>query len=301
MELAGNQGNKQKVKEIVKHLGKNKIQGNSYDAVLTAFQMQNAATSDVDFDQLYEQYWFTNITPKVRALDSNVQWTPWYDNATQTPYPADTVGINSVINNPNNLDSLLSWHSQAENFANSAYTPHGSIDFYEPGTARFDSMMNIITSTASVLDGGSKIVDKSALYHIHGEKIWDTDFAKLTLGVNSRIYTPRSDGSLFSDTGNVTIINKEIGGYVGFEKKVLSDQLIIKSSLRLDKNQNFNLLPSPAASLIYNLSENHNIRGTFTSAIRNPTLLNQYMYYNVGRAKLVGNINGYQNLYTLDF
>ena len=274
--------------------------GNSYDAVLTAFQMQNAATSDVDFDQLYEQYWFTNITPKVRALDPNVQWTPWFDNATQTPYPADTVGINSVLNNPDNLDSLLSWHSQAENFANSAYTPHGSVDFFEPGTARFDSMMNIITSTASVLDGGSKIVDKSALYHIHGEKIWDTDFAKLTLGVNSRIYTPRSEGSLFSDTGNVTIINKEIGGYLGFEKKVLSDQLIIKSSLRLDKNQNFNLLPSPAASLIYNLNENHNIRGTFTSAIRNPTLLNQYMYYNVGRAKLVGNIEGYDSLVTIE-
>ena len=274
--------------------------GNSYDAVLTAFQMQNAATSDVDFDQLYEQYWSNNITDKVQALDTNVQWEGFYDNATQTPYPADTAGIFSVINNPDNLDSLLSWHSQAEKFANSAYAPHGSVDFYEPGTARFDSMMNIITSTASVLDGGSKIVDKSALYHIHGEKIWDTDFAKLTLGVNSRIYTPRSEGSLFSDTGNVTIINKEIGGYVGFEKKILSDQLIIKSSLRLDKNQNFNLLPSPAASLIYNLSENHNIRGTFTSAIRNPTLLNQYMYYNVGRAKLVGNIEGYDSLVTVE-
>ncbi len=42
------------------------------------------------------------------------------------------------------------------------------------------------------------------------------------------------------------------------------------------------------------------VRSTFTSAIRNPTLLNQYMYYNVGRAKLVGNITGYEILYTLE-
>ena len=34
---------------------------------------------------------------------------------------------------------------------------------------------------------------------------------------------------------------------------------------------------------------------TFSSAIRNPTLLNQYMYYNIGRAKLVGNISGYDS------
>jgi len=272
--------------------------GNSYDAVLTAFQLQNAATTDENFDYLYEDYWVDNITNRVRDLDPNVQWTPFWDQSTQTAYPADTAAINIVLNNY--LDSLNIWHLEAANYANSEYIPHGSVSFYEPGTARFDSMFNVITSKASVLNGGSKIIDRSALYHIHGEKKWKTNLGDITIGANGRLYTPKSEGSLFSDTGNVAIINKEIGGYLGFEKKILSDQLILKTSLRLDKNQNFYLLPSPALSFIYNIDENHTIRSTFTSAIRNPTLLNQYMYYNVGRAKLVGNINGYDSLVTIE-
>ena len=55
---------------------------------------------------------------------------------------------------------------------------------FEVGTERFDSLLNKITSTASVLDGGSKIVDKSALYHGHAEKIFDSEFAKWTVGSN---------------------------------------------------------------------------------------------------------------------
>ena len=120
------------------------------------------------------------------------------------------------------------------------------------------------------------------------------------MGGNGRIYTPKSQGSLFSDTGTNVIINKEYWGYLGIEKKLLSDQLILKSSIRVDKNQNFDFLPTPAISLIYNLDDNNTLRATFTSAIRNPTLLNQYMYYNVGRAKLVGNINGYDSLVTIE-
>ena len=116
---------------------------------------------------------------------------------------------------------------------------------------------------------------------------------KITLGSNFRIYTPKSNGSLFSDTNGTTITNKEVGGYLGVEKSFLRDQLIFKGSMRLDKNENFKLIPTQAISGIYNINENHTIRSTFTSAIRNPTLLNQYLYYNAGRAKLVGNIEGY--------
>ncbi len=274
--------------------------GDSYDAVLTAFQLQNAATSDEDWDYLYKDYWRDNITDKIRDIDPNINWTPWYDPVTQTGYPADTAAINQLLSQPRYVDSLYVWHQQTAEYANTAYVPFGSESFYKVGTNRFDSLKNEITSKASVLNGGSKIVDKSALYHLHGEKTWDTDFCKITLGGNGRIYTPKSGGSLFSDTGSNVIVNREYGGYFGIEKKFFSDQLMFKASLRIDKNQNFKFLPTPAVSLIYNLDDNNTIRATFTSAIRNPTLLNQYMYYNVGRAKLVGNINGYDSLVTIE-
>jgi iron complex outermembrane receptor protein len=48
------------------------------------------------------------------------------------------------------------------------------------------------------------------------------------------------------------------------------------------------------------LDENQTLRLSFSSAIRNPTLADQYLYYNVGRAVLKGNLNGFDSLVTLD-
>jgi len=266
--------------------------GKSYDAVLTAFLMQDAAASDWDWNDSYREYWSNNITDKVRGLDNSIAWIP------QIGVPFDINAIDSVANlYP---DSLQAWHQETANHANNAYVPEDMLDFFEPGTQRFDSLLNEITLRTSFLEGGSRILDKSALYHIHGEKIFKIDFAKFTLGGNGRLYQPKSEGSLFSDTNGVKITNKEFGVYGGIEKKMFDEKFIVKGTFRLDKNENFKLLPSPALSFIWQPNSKHTIRGTFTSAIRNPTLLNQYMYYNVGRAKLVGNINGYDSLVTVE-
>ena len=42
------------------------------------------------------------------------------------------------------------------------------------------------------------------------------------------------------------------------------------------------------------------LRFGVSSAVRNPTLQDQYLYYNVGRALLLGNLNGYDSLVTID-
>ena len=271
----------------------NEDAGNSYDAVLTAFLMQDAASDDWDWYNRYRGYWTGNITDQVRDLDPNVVWEPTL-GAT-----LDIAAIDSVVDA--NPEQMALWHDEAEAFANEEHGDlGGALAYFEPGTARFDSLLNDITSKSSFLEGGSRIQDKSALYHLHGEKIFDTEFAKFTVGANGRMYTPKSEGALFSDTGGVTIINREFGVYAGLEKRFKDDEWILKASMRLDKNENFNFLPSPALSLIWQPNKEHSLRATLTSAIRNPTLLNQYMYYNVGRAKLVGNISGYDSLVTIE-
>jgi len=277
---------------FVRAYATNEDAGNSYDAVLTAFLLQDAAAEDWDWSERYRQYWSSNIVDQVRDLDQNISWTP------QIGVPFDIAAIDSVV--AANPDLMSSWHEEASDYANSAYSNWGMSDYFEPGTQRFDSLMADITMKTSFLEGGSRIQDQSALYHIHGEKIFDTDFAKITVGGNGRMYNPRSNGSLFSDTGGVTIINREFGVYAGIEKRFNDDKLILKTTIRVDKNQNFDFLPSPAASLIWQPNKKHSLRGTLTAAIRNPTLLNQYMYYNVGRAKLVGNISGYDSLVTIE-
>ena len=255
--------------------------------------MQDAASIDSDWDKRYRDYWTNNVVDQVRALDPNVAWVP------QLGTTFDIGAIDSVV--AANPGLMTAWHDDAEAFANEGFENYdGGKAYFEPGTARFDSLLTEITRKTSFLEGGSRIQDKSALYHVHGEKIFETEFAKFTLGANGRIYTPRSEGALFSDTGGIRIINKEFGVYAGIEKRFLEDKLILKATMRLDKNQNFDYLPSPAASLIWQPSKKHTLRATVTSAIRNPTLLNQYMYYNVGRAKLVGNISGYDSLVTIE-
>jgi pimeloyl-ACP methyl ester carboxylesterase len=196
--------------------------------------------------------------------------------------------------------TLAAFTQEAREFADGEFSNLEMQDYFEPGSQRFDSLLADITTKTSFLEGGSRIVDKSALYHLHAEKIFNTSFAKFTIGGNGRIYTPKSGGSLFSDTNGVRIINREFGFYAGMDKKFADDKFIFRASIRVDKNQNFDFLPSPAASLIWQPNKQHTIKGTVTSAIRNPTLLNQYMYYNVGRAKLVGNINGYDSLVTVE-
>jgi len=93
------------------------------------------------------------------------------------------------------------------------------------------------------------------------------------------------------------IINNEAGIYSGFEKNILGEVLKLSGTLRADKNENFDLNFSPAASIVYKPTNIDIIRFSVSSAIRNPTLADQYLYYNVGRAILIGNLNGHGNKY----
>jgi outer membrane receptor protein involved in Fe transport len=114
----------------------------------------------------------------------------------------------------------------------------------------------------------------------------------VTVGGDFREYLPNTAGTIFSDTGDVKIRNREFGIVAGLEKKLVSDQLTATLTARIDKNENFKALFSPALSLVYAKTPAHVWRVGFSSAIRNPTLADQYLYYNVGRALLLGNVSG---------
>lgn len=141
--------------------------------------------------------------------------------------------------------------------------------------------------------------DRSSLRHIQGQRNIDLNtWGDLYVGGSYRGYTPNSRGTLFSDTGGVRLKVNELGMFVGHKKELGS--FIWNASVRADKNQNFDWLFSPAVSLVYKPNDRTVWRAGLTSAIRNPTLQDQYLYYNVGRALLLGNLNGYDSLVTLD-
>jgi outer membrane receptor protein involved in Fe transport len=75
--------------------------------------------------------------------------------------------------------------------------------------------------------------------------------------------------------------------------------MIVTGTVRVDKNENFPLMVSPALSIVWSPSPTDFARLSFSSALRNPTLADQYLYLDVGPATLVGNLNGAHNLVTV--
>jgi outer membrane receptor for ferrienterochelin and colicin len=313
----------------------NEDAGNSYDAYNTALLMQKAAKSDLDWGKDYNN----SLTQTLSGEIENWYAANSGQGIRLDTIPANKrlSYIDNYWKN-NFADKIAKFHATARDIANSAGIGSVSaLDRFAPGTARFDSAFKAITSLNNT-QGGSRFFDQSALYHAAAEFKFNTDEiynSKLNLDVivggNYRIYVPFSQGTIFKDgnemitlyakdslgnilkqksDGNDSIIgkksngftqitNQEFGMYIGFERKFLDNKLKMSVTNRVDKNQNFNWLWSPAATMVY--TKNKNVfRFSLSSAIRNPTLTDQYFNLNVGRATLLGNLNGFKNLIAID-
>ncbi len=272
--------------------------GKSYDLVFTSILLQNEVLSDRDWSLKYINYWGTRYAPRIRAVVSSLGVNP-YD-------PANLPVVDSVI--ASMYDSILVWHEQTRAYAD-GYMDTLVPRRLEPGSPEFIRKLQEITSKKTFLEGGSRFYDKSALYHIQGEYRFNPEFAQFVLGGSYRIYRPRSDGTIFSDTlinpqnpelGYKKIRLDEYGIFLTGSKKFLNERLTLDAAVRMDKNQNFDYLFSPAVSFVYKVKERQNLRVAFSSALRNPTLHDQYLYYNVGRAILIGNLQGADTLVSLE-
>ncbi len=272
--------------------------GDSYDPYFTALLLQERSKLNRKWSQDYADYWLAEVRPRFGDLGyPTIQVIP--DPVTgEISISFDRDAANKWLED--NKDLVTSWHDETEVVANMQSNPSTTVDFFQPGTERFQEEFDDIRSTLRT-EGGTQFFDRSSLYHVHGEYIFTPKWTdKITVGGNTRYYTPESRGTVFYDTAGVTITNFEFGFYGGIEKKFAQDKLTGQFSIRTDKNENFNWLVSPAASLVWNPTENDYLRVSFSSAIRNPTLTDQYLFLNVGRAILSGNLNGAQDLITVE-
>ena len=258
--------------------------GDTYDIVSTAYILQGRRKGDGAWLSDYRDYWNRNINPKVKGLPEFPRLGPPPD------FFYDFERAQMILDQ--NSDKLREWHQQARAAMDSG--------FLEPGTAEFQEVFDDITSTV-VSEGGTKYVDRSRLYHVHGEyKIQPRFVDEITIGGNYRLYTPYSEGTIFADTSGTRIRTYEFGAYVGIEKWLVNDRLKLNFATRMDKHENYDYLFSPAFSAQFRLTPLHSLRLSVSSALRNPTLIEQYFYFKVGSAFLLGNISGYENLITLE-
>ncbi len=297
---------RQKDKFFIKAYATNEDAGNSYDAVLTAFKMNEAIASNDDWNTAYRRLYRNS---PLRYGDSTLALTGTYNSANFPGMTAQQWFEGPYKDSLNKYNSVISgWHQNVRNNVD-----NGQFTRPEAGSPEFDSLFNYITSR-TFTEGGSKFYDKSALYHIMGEYQFNPTWATIKVGGNYRMYRPDSRGNIFDEVDSIIvttdqfgneidrefvyrkITNDEFGMYVGAERKFLSDLLKLNLTVRMDKNENFDYLVSPALSAVYEVNAKNTIRLSLGSAIRNPTLQDQYLNYNVGPAVLKGNINGFDSL-----
>lgn len=276
----------------------NEDASNSYDPYFTALRLQELSKSDEVWAVDYRRFWkgIANYPRIMRELDYPV---PIFNPETGV-ITFDAAGAQQWL--VNYRDSLVLWHAAAEAYANTRniHIEDNVRDFLTPGTDEFNATFNDITGRLNNNDGGTRFYDKSSLYHVHGEYIFTPRFlSEIRVGGNYRLYTPKSKGTIFRDSTEA-ITNSEFGFYTGAQQKFWNNKLVASATLRLDKNQNLNWISTPAASLVFKPGANTYFRASFSSALRNPTLSDQYLYLNVGPAILAGQIDGVDSVITIE-
>lgn len=297
---------KQKDKFFVRAYATIEDAGDSYDAVLAAFKMNEAALGDEDdWNTNYSRLWsgrpFRFGTAFENAAGFDVS-DPSFDSAFFA----------------NEYQDLLREYNELLRGFHDSLLEIVAGDRPMPGTAAYDSLFNDITSR-TFTEGGARFFDRSALYHIMGEYQFDIgDYINIKTGGNYRLYAPNSRGNIFDEVIPESIVrdsldpqiiisqeyrritNQEFGAYIGGEWQITPEILKLSATARLDKNENFDYLFSPAASMVWNIDAKHTLRASLGRAIRNPTLQDQFLNYDVGRAILAGNLNGYDSLVSLE-
>ena len=278
--------------------------GNSYDPYATALKLQDQTRSDYQYSKVYYRYWVDSIVPGI-----NETWPDLVQIGVDPEFGFPIYGYeDGAIPAWYNTygDSLLMWHSQVEAWTNAGYAglndvAENPLGHLMPGTPEFEQAFNALVSAKNNEgEGGTRFFDQSSLTHVHGEYVFEPQgLEEVRVGANYRRYTPWSDGTIFSDTAS-KIVNQEVGFYAGIKRRFLEDRLIATGTIRADKNQNFDWVYSPAASLVFSPRETDYLRMSFSSALRNPTLSDQYLWLDVGPATLVGNLEGADSLITVD-
>ena len=278
--------------------------GDSFDPFFTALLLQENAKENLEWSIDYAEFWQRGsediVAPATQIVDLGYPQPEVVIDPETGEFSVD-FDVNAAEQFfVDNRDRFIEWHDQASDFANGpGIGGSTAVPRFEPGTERFEEEFDRITSTLRS-EGGTKFYDRSALYHVHGEyKFTPTWLDDLTVGSNFRLYAPRSRGTVFQDGDGERITNREVGFYAGLQKGFLQ-KFKGQLALRADKNENFDWLFSPAASVVYTPSANNFFRISFSSAIRNPTLTDQFLNLDVGPAILSGNLNGVQDLVTVE-
>jgi len=161
----------------------------------------------------------------------------------------------------------------------------------EPGTQAFDTALNEIIEDSDFTTGAN-FNDKTQIRHLdvnYNLSSLTNNFADIQLGGSYRQHRLRSFGTVFTDFDEA-IVYGELAMYTQLQKKFIDDRLKFTGSVRYDKSELFAGNLSPRLALGYTMGEkrNHNIRMSYQTGFRNPTIQNLYLGLDLAGAIAVG-------------
>jgi len=116
----------------------------------------------------------------------------------------------------------------------------------------------------------------------------------LLVGADHRTYIIVPDGNYFVNPEpgqeGKNINYSKTGGFVSISKGLFQSKLKLGAILRADKNDYFNTTFNPRFSAVYSPVHNHNIRASFQSGYRFPSIFEAYSNVNSGGVKRVGGL-----------
>ncbi len=184
-----------------------------------------------------------------------------------------------------------------------------------PGTPAYDATLKKVRTTP-IKNGGALFLDKTDLWAGEGqvnvsEASGFSDIVEIIAGVQWKQYILNSQGTLFADNtdtligyakipnrGNIKV--SETGGYVQLRKKLLEEVLTLSGSVRFDKQTNFDGNFTPRLTALVRVAKDNNVRVSYQTAYRFPTMQNQYIALSTGTAVLIGCLPEFQAYYKLN-
>ena len=251
---------------------------------LTYLQTYLGAIGQVEYPPaLYAAQYQANPLFGVGALLTGV--------ATQIQTVAGTYAASGgTTTNPATLtfDDFLGYSTQPFHDAARVAADAGML---KPGTSAFDAAFDAASEiSADNLGAGAKIIDVSKIYNYEIDYDFEDKLSigQLIVGANLRQYSLDTKGTLYTDY-NEPIEYQEYGAYAQLKRNIFDDNITLTGSLRYDKQtvlEDGNI--TPRLGLLFNLSDNQNIRLSAQQGFRNPTNQDKFIGYSQGTYTILG-------------
>ena len=251
---------------------------------LTYLQTYLGAIGQVEYPPaLYAAQYQANPLFGVGALLTGV--------ATQIQTVAGTYAASGgTTTNPATLtfDDFLGYSTQPFHDAARVAADAGML---KPGTSAFDAAFDAASEiSADNLGAGAKIIDVSKIYNYEIDYDFEDKLSigQLIVGANLRQYSLDTKGTLYTDY-NEPIEYQEYGAYAQLKRDIFDDNITLTGSLRYDKQtvlEDGNI--TPRLGLLFNLSDNQNIRLSAQQGFRNPTNQDKFIGYSQGTYTILG-------------